>query len=163
MPTWAALATGGVAGLLLPLAIYTVDHLLRLEDSTAAIASYGLPGFWGLLAVALFADGRWGQGWNGISGSPGQGVSGLLVASGFTANSSQVSAQLWGGIALFALGFLLPWGAFKLVTVLLRLHLPRRQRAAQQEYAAAESSNPFGESQSTSGGLDRVVNVDDGG
>ncbi|HEC36164.1 MAG TPA: hypothetical protein ENI39_06480, partial [Anaerolineae bacterium] len=66
LPPWAALIVGGVAGLLLPLGVYLVDHLLRLADGTAAAATGALSGLWGLMAVALFADGRWGQGWNGV-------------------------------------------------------------------------------------------------
>jgi Amt family ammonium transporter len=163
MPTWAALLTGAVAGLLLPLAIYTVDQLLRLDDATAALASYALPGFWGLLAVGLFADGLWGQGWNGVVMPSGQGVSGLLVASGFTRDSGQLAAQVWGAIALFVLGFLLPWGLFKLVSLLYGLRQPREKQALQSDYAGANPLNPSGESQSKSGSLDRVVHADDGG
>ncbi len=115
VPTWAALLVGAVAGLLLPLAVYSVNRFLRRDDVTVAIAVYGLSGFWGLLAVGLFADGRWGQGWNGFAGLPEQGVSGLLAAPGLQADAGQLGAQVWGGAALFALGFLLPWGIFKLL------------------------------------------------
>jgi Amt family ammonium transporter len=162
LPTWAALLSGAVAGLLLPLAVYGVDRLLNLDDATAAIATYGLPGLWGLLAVALFADGRWGQGWNGVAGLPGQGVSGLLVASGLQADSGQLGAQVWGAIALLLLGFMLPWGALKLAAGLFSLRRPATRRGPQPT-AAATSLNPSGESQGAPGGLDRVVNVDDGG
>ena len=162
MPAWAALVTGAIAGLLLPLAIYAIDHLFRLEDTTAAIATYGLSGFWGLLAVALFADGRWGQGWNGVTGLAGQGVSGLLVPSGLLADSGQFAAQVWGGVVLFILGFTLPWGAFKLVGALFGLGRRLRARVSHTADATATPLNPSGESQSTPGGLDRVVQVDDG-
>jgi len=161
MPTWAALVTGAIAGLLLPLTIYAIDHILRLDDATAAIASYGLPGLWGLLAVALFADGRWGQNWNGVGGPSGSGVSGLLVAPGLRPDSGQLGAQVWGGIALFALGFVLPWGAFKLIAALSSLRLPGRAGTTRKDYATVDSSNPSSESHGTPGGLDRVVNVDE--
>jgi Amt family ammonium transporter len=115
VPTWAALLVGAVAGLLLPLAVYSANRWLRLDDVSVAIATYGLSGLWGLLAVGLLADGRWGQGWNGVAGLPEQGVSGLLVASGLQADAGQLGAQFWGGLALFAWGFLLPWGLFKLL------------------------------------------------
>jgi Amt family ammonium transporter len=161
VPVWAALLTGAVAGLLLPLAIYAVDHLLRFDDATAALAGYALPGLWGLLAVAFFADGRWGQGWNGAGGPPGQGVSGLLVAPGLQADSGQLAAQVWGGLALFALGFLLPWGIFKLLSGLLNLRFPAAEATPHGDYAAASTSNPSSEIQSAPRGLDRVLNVDD--
>jgi Amt family ammonium transporter len=128
MPTWAALLVGAVAGLLLPLAVYSVNRWLRLDDVTVAIATYGLSGFWGLLAVGLFADGRWGQGWNGVPGLPEQGVSGLLVASGLQADAGQLGAQFWGGVALFPWGFLLPWGIFRLLTRFFGLVSLLRQR-----------------------------------
>jgi Amt family ammonium transporter len=130
-PTWAALVIGAVAGSLLPLAIYTVQHLFRLEDVTAAIASYFVPGLWGLLAVGIFADGRWGQGWNGTHRLAGQGVSGLIVASSYQVDGGQFAAQIWGAIALFALGFLLPWGVFKLAAWLSNLGLPWKRRSFQ--------------------------------
>lgn len=121
VPTWAALAIGAVAGLLLPLAVFIVDRVMRLQDSTAAIASYLLPGFWGLLAVSLFASGRWGVGWNGSPASSGQGVSGIIVAPGLLPDVGQLAAQFWGGITLFTLGFLLPWGGLKLLTTISRM------------------------------------------
>jgi len=151
MPTWAALLVGAVAGLLLPLAIYSARRALRLDDAAVTLAAYGLSGFWGLLAVALFADGRWGQGWNDVAGLAGQGVSGLLLAP--QADGGQLGAQVWGGVALFALGFLLPWGVFKLLAGLLGLGARLKRRLA---------SSPSSESQGAPGGLDGVVDVDNG-
>jgi hypothetical protein len=108
-----------------------------------------------LLAVALFADGRWGQGWNNTNGLAGQGVSGLLVASGLQADGGQLGAQVWGGIALLILGLLVPWGAFRLLSGLLRLRTHLRDRFSRSP------SPPTGEVQSPSGGLDGIVNMDD--
>ena len=51
---WEALAVGAGAGLLVPLAQYAVDHLLRLEDVTSALATHGLAALWGLLALGLW-------------------------------------------------------------------------------------------------------------
>jgi hypothetical protein len=85
------------------------------------------------------------------------------VAPGLQPDSGQLAAQVWGGIALFALGFILPWGVFRFVAALARLRLPGKKRIIQSNYASAELSNPSGESHSTPGGLDRVVNADDGG
>jgi hypothetical protein len=93
----------------------------------------------------------------------GQGVSGLLVASDFTRDSGQLAAQVWGAIALFVLGFLLPWGLFKLVSLLYGLRRPQEKQVLGNSYARANPLNPSSESQSASGSLDRVVNADDGG
>jgi len=115
LPPWAALVVGGVAGLLVPLGVYLVDRLLRLADATAAVAVAALPGLWGLLAVALFADGRWGQGWNGVGAEVyrtviGQGVSGFLVAPGFLGDGpGQMVAQVVAVVAVGLLGFAGGW------------------------------------------------------
>jgi len=156
LPIWTALAVGAVAGLCLPLATYLIKRLLHMDDAPAVTTTYGLTGLWGLLAVAFFADGRWGQGWNGTSGLAGQGVSGLLVASGLQADGGQLGAQVWGGIALVALGLLVPWGAFRLLSGLLRLRTRLGNRSARHP------SPPSDEIQSTSGSLDGVINIDDG-
>lgn len=125
---WAALTVGIVAGLLLPLGVFLVDHVLRLPDATATISLGLTAGVWGLLAVALFADGRSGQGWNGIGPTEyhtvlGQGVTGFLPAEGFIGDGrGQLIAQLTGlgGITVLAL----------LVSLLVSfiLSLPYRRR-----------------------------------
>jgi Amt family ammonium transporter len=163
IPLWAAVLVGGVAGLVLSFAIYVVEHLFRLEDTTAAIAGYGLPSLWGLLSVALFADGRWGQGWNGVAGPFGQGVTGLLPARGLQADPGQLSAQVWGSVVLLAWGFLLPWGALKLVTAVLSLQRPRRSAAPDGESGHSSPLTPTAERQSASPGFDGIVNVDERG
>lgn len=115
IPSWAALVVGGVAGLLLPLGVYIVDHLMRLADETAAVATTGLAGLWGLLAVSLFADGQWGQGWNGVGVMEyrtvaGQGVSGFFTSAPFLGDGpGQGLAQLAGLAAIFLLAWLIGW------------------------------------------------------
>lgn len=126
VPPWAALAVGGVAGLLVPLGVYLADRVMRLADHSAAVATAAFPGMWGLLAVALFADGRWGQGWNGVGAEVyrtviGQGVSGFLVAPGFLGDGpGQIVAQLTGTVTIGLLGFLGGWG------LMAALSLPHR-------------------------------------
>jgi Amt family ammonium transporter len=126
VPPWAALIIGAVAGLLLPLGIYLVEYLLRLDDPAAAIATHGLSGLWGLLALAIFADGRYGAGWNGIGaeeylGIAGQGVSGGFVAAGFQLDlPNQLFAQLAGIATIAILAFALAWLFFKTLDVLIK-------------------------------------------
>ncbi len=130
VPPWAALVIGAVAGLLLPLAVYVVEHLLRLPDATATIALGLTGGIWGLPAVALFADGRSGQGWNGVGLEEyrtvsGQGVTGFLPAPGFLGDGpGQLIAQLAGLGAVIALTLFVS-GLISLV-----LSLPYRRGAA---------------------------------
>jgi Amt family ammonium transporter len=160
---WAALLVGAVGGFLLVLVVFLLRRVSATRHAIVAVAGYGVAGFWGLVALALFAEGRWGQGWNGVSSPNGQGVTGLLVSAGMQPDIGQLSAQIWGGIALALLGFLLPWGAFKLVSLFPR---PRRRRprpAPTEMEEPAEELPLTGERQGALGHLDRVVKVDDRG
>ncbi|HOG45918.1 MAG TPA: hypothetical protein PLJ35_08380 [Anaerolineae bacterium] len=118
MPPWMALAAGLVAGLLLPLVLYSVDHVLRWHDPNAILATHGLPGIIGALWLALAADGRYGAGWNGVSAVPllgQQGVAGLVVAAGCASDiPGQLYAQLAGLGSILALAFVVPMLVFGL-------------------------------------------------
>ena len=61
---WAAVIIGAVAGVLV---VYSVEFWDRrhIDDPCGAISVHGVNGAWGVLAVGLFADGTYGQGWNG--------------------------------------------------------------------------------------------------
>jgi Amt family ammonium transporter len=132
-----------VAGFLLPLGVYAVEQLLRLPDATATIALGSTAGAWGLVAVALFADGRWGQGWNGIGPVEyhtvlGQGVTGFIPAAGFLGDGrGQIVAQLAGLGAIALFGWLVSW----LISVLL--NLPYRRRTIAAEKAQESPSTQF--------------------
>ena len=128
MPSWAALVTGALAGLLLPLGVYLVERVLRLPDGTAAVPLGIVGGLWGALAVPLFANGRWGQGWNGLGLEEyrtvvGQGVTGFFPAGGYSGDGpGQLIAQLAGIGVIGLLAFLVGWLLF------LGLNLPYRPR-----------------------------------
>ncbi|HEY66620.1 MAG TPA: hypothetical protein G4O02_18890 [Caldilineae bacterium] len=127
MPPWAALLTGAVAGLLVPLVTYTVDHVLGLDDLTGVIATHGSGAVLGILAVGLFADGVVGQGWNGIGvdqylGVAGQGVTGLLAAAGMQPDwPGQMEAQVIGLITTTLIPFLAATVWFAIVATLARI------------------------------------------
>jgi len=119
VPGWAAWVIGAVGGALLLLGLYVWEQMLHLDDPSGSAATFGLPGIWGLLAVAIFADGRWGAGWNNVGmgeylGIKGQGISGLLLANGYQpAGGVQLQAQLVGLAALLVVALLMPWLIFR--------------------------------------------------
>jgi Amt family ammonium transporter len=127
IPPWAALAIGAAIGLLVPLTVFVVEHLLRWDDPTAALTVHGLGGALGLLAVGIFADGRFGQGWNGVGadrylGTARQGVTGLLAIAPFTPDwPAQVQSQLVGIASLALFGFFVAWVATAPLAVVLRM------------------------------------------
>jgi len=137
MPSWAALVTGALAGLLLPLGVYLVERVLRLPDGTAAVPLGIVGGLWGGLVVPIFADGCWGQGWNGIGLQEyhtviGQGVTGFFPVEGFIGDGpGQLVAQLAGIGAVGLLAFLVGWLLF------LGLNLPYRPRKEREPKVGA--------------------------
>jgi Amt family ammonium transporter len=115
LAAWAALAAGLVVGILLPLLTFLFDRALRPNDVGGVLATLGVPAILGLLLPAVFANGRYGVGWNGVGtesflGVVGQGVSGWLVAPGFAADwPGQLHAQIVGTVAISAWSFGLSW------------------------------------------------------
>jgi Amt family ammonium transporter len=83
----AAALIGVVAGLLVCWFVGFLESRLRIDDPVGAIAVHGVNGVWGTLAVGLFADGSFGEGWNGVSGP----VRGLLFG-----DARQLLAQAIG-------------------------------------------------------------------
>jgi len=122
VPTWAAFVIGAIAGLSTPLISYAISHLGRWDDELAVAATFVVPGLWGLLALGLFASGRWGIGWNGTGlegylGVASQGVTGCWPDTGFRTDwPDQLQAQLAGALAALALSCALPYIALRIVT-----------------------------------------------
>ena len=101
-PAWfispgSALIVGLISGIGVVFIQYLAEHRWGLQDQAGALATYGLAGAWGLIAVGIFADGAFGSGWNGVA-TP-RGVRGVLAA-----DAGQLSAQMAALIAtgLFA-------------------------------------------------------------
>jgi Amt family ammonium transporter len=121
LPVWVTLVAGLLMGLLLPSLVYLFNQGLRLADEVGVLATYGVSALVSLLLVPLFADGRAGQGWNNLGlddylGVAGQGVSGLVVASGMASDwPGQLQAQLFGLVAISVWALL--WGLLIFQTV----------------------------------------------
>jgi Amt family ammonium transporter len=78
---------GLISGILVIEAAFFVERKLKIDDPVGAIAVHGVNGAFGCLALGLFADGSYGDGWNGVAGK----VTGL-----FYGDSSQFVAQFIG-------------------------------------------------------------------
>jgi ammonium transporter, Amt family len=134
VPPWAAMIIGLTMGFVVLLAIFFADRLIRLDDPTAACTVHGLAGALGVLAVAVFADGRSGAGWNGTGlatylGVAHQGVTGMLAAAGFQPDwPAQFQAQAVGVATLALFGFFGAW--LVLAPPAMFLSLLARPRAA---------------------------------
>jgi Amt family ammonium transporter len=86
----ASVLIGAIASVIAIEGALLIERKLRIDDPVGAGAVHGLGGAWGLLAVGIFANGRSGDGWNGVAGP----VRGILAGSG-----SQLAASLIGIVA----------------------------------------------------------------
>jgi Amt family ammonium transporter len=83
---------GLVAGVLCVESVFFFDRI-GVDDSVGAISVHGVNGAWGCLSLGLFADGTYGDGWNGVPGT----VRGLFYGGGM----SQFWAELIGVTVCF--------------------------------------------------------------
>jgi Amt family ammonium transporter len=82
-----AAVIGLIAGIIVIEAAFFVERKMRIDDPVGAVAVHGVNGAWGCLALGIFADGTYGDGWNGVAGT----VKGLLYG-----DVSQFAAQSIG-------------------------------------------------------------------
>jgi Amt family ammonium transporter len=83
----AAVMIGVIAGLLVVAVVIALERYFRIDDPVGAIAVHAACGIWGALAVGIFADGSYGDGWNAVAGP----VRGILYG-----DPGQLVAQLVG-------------------------------------------------------------------
>jgi len=132
----AAVFIGLVAGVLVVAAVLFVERTLGVDDPVGAVAVHGCNGAWGVLALGLFADGSYGDGWNGVPGA----VTGLFYGDG-----KQFVAQLVGTLTCFVFVFVAFYVFFKVVdklvgnrvsaeTELLGLDMPEMGALAYPEF-----------------------------
>jgi Amt family ammonium transporter len=103
-----AVFIGLIAGVLVVAAAVFIERTLKIDDPVGAIAVHGVNGAWGVISLGLFADGVYGDGWNGVPGT----VRGL-----FYGDASQFGAQLIGTVTCIVFVFAVFYAFFKLVEV----------------------------------------------
>jgi Amt family ammonium transporter len=105
---------GTVAGLLVVLAISFVENKLKVDDPVGAIAVHGVNGSFGVLAVGLFANGKYGAGWNATTEGKGANLSGVTgIFHSFGDGIGQLGAQAIGVVVLWTVMFGLAFAWFK--------------------------------------------------
>ncbi len=110
----ASVVIGGVAGFLVVAAVFIIDQKFHVDDPVGAVAVHGVNGFWGILALGIFADGSYGEGWNGVPGT----VRGLLYG-----DPGQFVAEVIGGLVCITFVFASMYGFFKLSNMIVPLRL----------------------------------------
>jgi len=101
-----AVIIGLIAGVLVVGGVVFVERVLKADDPVGAVAVHGFNGLWGMIALGLFADGTYGDGFNGVSGA----VKGLFYGGGF----GQLGAQLIAVVVVVTWAFGVGWVIFKI-------------------------------------------------
>ena len=102
----ASVLIGAIAGILIVESVLFIDRVLKIDDPVGAISVHGVGGAFGTLMVGVFADGSYGDGWNGVPGT----VKGILYG-----DASQLMAQFVGVGTCFVFVFVSFFAFFKLV------------------------------------------------
>jgi ammonium transporter, Amt family len=113
-----AVIIGLVAGLLVCVSVFFVERTLKVDDPVGAISVHGANGAWGVLALGLFADGTYGDGLNGVTGT----VKGL-----FYGDASQFGAQVIGTLTNMIFVFVVMYVFFKVLDKIVPLRVPADQ------------------------------------
>ena len=106
---WAAAVIGILAAVIVVESVFFFERK-GIDDPVGAISVHGVNGAWGVLSLGLFADGKYGDGWNGVPGT----VTGL-----FYGDSKQFFAQCIGTLTCFVFVFVSFYVFFKLLDKIL--------------------------------------------
>jgi Amt family ammonium transporter len=121
----AAVIIGIIAGVIVCLGVLFNERTLKVDDPCGAISVHGYCGWWGAVALGIFADGAYGAGWNGVGattylGKAGQGVTGLLHG-----DTSQFLTQLGGATLCVVYAFTFTFVVFKAVNAIRSLRVSK--------------------------------------
>ena len=122
---WAALLVGAVAGVLVIISVFFWDKA-GVDDPVGALSMHLTAGIWGVLAVGLFATGKFGSAWNGVVRGDYNKLSGADGVRGlFYGDASQLVAQLIAATVLTIFGFITAYVLFKISSMITPLRVTR--------------------------------------
>ena len=122
--SWAAVVIGGLAGIFVVCSVFFWDKL-GVDDPVGAISVHGINGLWGVISVGLFANGKYGSGWNKVvrpdfTENGIDGVRGL-----FFGDVSQLWAQLIDAAVVAVFGFVMAFVWFKISNLITPVRVSR--------------------------------------
>src|SRR4029434_303045 len=133
--SWAAVVIGAIAGVAVVVSVWFWDRA-GIDDPVGAISVHGVNGLWGVISVGIFANGKYGMGWNGVvrktwdealasDGVITDGVRGIIYG-----DSSQLMAQLLDAAVVAVFGFAMAYVWFKVSNLITPLRVPREVELA---------------------------------
>ena len=108
-----AVFIGLIAGVLVCWSVFFFEKR-GIDDPVGAISVHGVNGIWGLLAVGIYADGTYGDGWNAVPGK----VSGLLYGNH---DVKQLLAQVVGALVCMGWAYGSAYVFFKIQAMFMKL------------------------------------------
>jgi Amt family ammonium transporter len=121
--SWAAALIGALAGVFVVVSVFFWDRI-GVDDPVGAISVHGVNGLWGLIAVGIFANGKYGAGLNGIVREDmvtkygSDGVRGILFG-----DATQLYAQLLDAAVVALFGFAMAFAWFKFSNLITPLRV----------------------------------------
>jgi len=113
---WAAAVIGAVAAVIVVEAVYFIERR-GIDDPVGAIAVHGVGGGIGVLAVGIFANGKYGAGWNGAVDDAGEAIPIEGVIEG---EFGQLGAQALGLLVIWTIIFGVAFAFFKIQNALMK-------------------------------------------
>lgn len=119
----ASIIIGAVAGVLVVISVFFWDRML-IDDPVGAISVHGVNGLWGVLSLGIFANGKYGSGWNGVVRDEfvakfgSDGVRGWLYG-----DASQFWAQLLSAVTVVVFGFIMAYVWFKISNLIVPIRV----------------------------------------
>ncbi|MES1180280.1 MAG: ammonium transporter [Verrucomicrobiota bacterium] len=101
---------GVISGIVVVESVFFFDKK-GIDDPVGAISVHGVNGAWGCLSIGLFADGSYGDGWNGVSGT----VRGLFYGGGFSQFIAEFIGVATCFVTLSILSFIVYFAVEKMV------------------------------------------------
>lgn len=128
--SWAAVVIGTIAGVLVVESVFFWERR-GIDDPVGAISVHGVNGTWGVISLGIFANGKYGMGWNGVvrkafddnldtDGVLTDGVRGILFG-----DASQLWAQLLNAGVVWVFGFTMAYVWFKISDKITPLRVSR--------------------------------------
>lgn len=123
--TGVAVLIGAIAGVLVVESVFFWDRL-GIDDPVGAISVHGVNGIWGVISLGLFANGKYGAGWNGVVredmvaqyGSDG-------VRGAFYGDVTQLWAQLTSAVTVLVFGAVVSFILFKICNAITPMRVSR--------------------------------------
>jgi Amt family ammonium transporter len=127
---WAAAVIGAIAAVIVIEAILLIERK-GVDDPVGAISVHGVCGIFGVLAVGIFSDGRYGAGWNltDSSATAGHGVTGILYGDNgklFGSGSfgelgfGQLGSQVIGALVIIFIMGAIAYGFFRIQSLFFK-------------------------------------------